>query len=278
MSAWTRDTPWSQGCILPVEALEALGFSGEGVGGEAVVVVSHDCDVAQDEATEPGVELIVGRMIGAANGNFTFGKNARRLHLTFTERQPTTIELVAGRKHFVTKRDLARYAPHPDVRLTVAERVVLQRWLAARYRRAAFPDEFDRRLEETGLRDKLVKILKSDGALILAIYFDLDEGHEITRTEPDDPYSLTIYLLYDTNENPDAAFAAAQKAASSIESEFRKRCYSTEHGRWKNFELVACDPIADRAMTVQQAEHLKRWSADHLSMRPGEPQAVLQDQ
>src|SRR5271166_411944 len=82
---------------------------------------------------------------------------------------------------------------------------ILQRWLAARYRRSAFPDEFDRRLERTGVRDRLSKILKSAGTLVAAIYFDVDQGEEISRTGPDDPYTLAIYLLFSTDADPQAA-------------------------------------------------------------------------
>jgi hypothetical protein len=106
------------------------------------------------------------------------------------------------------------------VRLTAAELAILQRWLAARYRRSAFPDEFDRRLQDTGLQDRIGKILKTYGALISAIYFDVDQGEEVRRFGSDDPYTLSIYLLFSTEIDPEAAEKAADTAKLAIRTVF----------------------------------------------------------
>jgi hypothetical protein len=279
MAAWGRDTPWRQGHVLPDDAAEAVGVLTEAPTGAVAIVVSHDCDLAQDPSVEPRVEVIVGRRITTANGNFTYAKNARRLHLTFSGgAEHLTAELEASRKSPVAKDQLAEYEPIETVRLTPIEHNILQRWLAARYRRSAFPDEFDRRLERTGVRDRLSNILKSAGALIAAIYFDVDQGEEISRTGSDDPYTLAIYLLFSTETDPEAAERAAETAKTAIRKAFRDRCLSKETGTWRDIELIECDAISDQAMTVQQAESLKRWLADHISLRTEPAQAMLRDE
>jgi hypothetical protein len=184
MPAWERDTPWRQGHVVPDDALESLDLlSTDSLSEMAAIVVSHDCDLAQSPGVEPAVEIIVGHWVTAVDGNFSFGKNARRLHLSFSGgSEVRAANLIASRKIPIEKTQLAGYTPVETVQLSALELTILQRWLAARYRRSAFPDEFDKRLEETGLRDRLGKILKIFGTLISAIYFDVDQGDEVIRS------------------------------------------------------------------------------------------------
>ena len=60
------------------------------------VVVSHDCDLANENLdVEPDVEVIVGRTIEKADGNFTWAKAPRTLHYgAMRNGVQTIIELV----------------------------------------------------------------------------------------------------------------------------------------------------------------------------------------
>jgi len=243
------------------------------------VVISHDCDIAQDVGAEPSVEVIVGRRVVVADGNFTYAKSARRLQLTFTGgTEHLIVDLLASRKITIPKEQLVGHKPVEAVKLTSGELTILQRWLAARYRRSAFPDEFDKRLTRTGIRDRLGKILKSAGTSIAAIYFDVDQGEEVSRTGSDEPYALAIYLLYSTEVDPDSAQQATESAKIAIRKAFRDKCLSQATGTWRDIELIDCEAISDRAMTVQQAESFKRWSADHVSLRTEPQQAMMRDE
>jgi hypothetical protein len=113
--------------------------------------------------------------------------------------------------------------------------------------------------------------------LIAAIYFDVDQGEDVSRVGPDDPYTLAIHLLFSTEPDPEAAERAAETAKLAIKEAFRDKCLSKEMGTWHDIELIECEAISDQAMTVQQAESLKRWSADHISLRTERPQAILRD-
>ena len=242
-----------------------------------VVVVSHDCDLTQDPTVEAAVEVIVGRQITQSDGNYTYAKNARRLHITFSDGSETiTAELRSTGKEDVPKQEIGQFNPSDDVRATPSELVILQRWLASRYRRAAFAEEFDRRLESLGLRTAMSKALKSHGSFISAVYFDLDKGREVKRSGPQDAYQLSIYLLFDTNDDPEAAENAAKTASTSILSAFKKKCCS-DAGEWSYIELIECEAVSDRAMTVQQADSLARWSADHMSLRINPAEILRQD-
>src|ERR1700736_2501834 len=83
MGNWDRSTPWRQGALLTSEAAIALGLASPATADHtAVVVVSHDCDLAQPPDHEEVGGAIVGRFLDKPEGNFMHCKNARRLHLS----------------------------------------------------------------------------------------------------------------------------------------------------------------------------------------------------
>jgi hypothetical protein len=269
MSDWNRETPWRQGHLLDDDTVKALALSdSRSPNKTAGVVISHDCDLVQSIEREPYVEVIVGRFLGEnANGNFTHAKNARKLHLERSSgSQPVTLELVATGKRRISKQQLAGAKPNANFELSPWELSVLQNWLAARYRRAAFPDEFDRRLKvETEVREKIRAILKSHGTQIDAVFFDVDDGDDIAHNGIDDPFKLAIYLLYNTQRDEEAATKGAEKAAELIEKAFKTKCLKGNCWQW--IELVECLPVADTAMTYQQSKMLKEWRTDDISLQ-----------
>jgi hypothetical protein len=276
MAAIARSVPWRQGHLLPDEALGAFGFTESA--DTLAIVISHDCDVVQVPTIEPNAELIVGRSIQNSDGNCTHSKNPRKLHLECTKGQKRTlIELLATNKRTVPKEGkpgLISYTPREDIQLSREELVILQQWLAARYRRSAFPDEFDNRLNKTGLRDQISHILKRQGTHIRAVFFDVDDGEEIVHHGPEDPYKLTISLLYSTQIAPDEAERAAKEASKLIQSAFKAKCRS-EGAHWTWIELADCETLADTAMTIDQASFLKKWQTDYISFRSDPPQEIL---
>ncbi len=277
--AWAGDTPWRQGHVLAVDATIALGIaSSEQASDIVAVVVSHDCDIAQSAEVEPDVEIIVGRRLTAVDGNYSHAKNARLLHLTFSAGdERLAAELRSSGKRQISKSDLAPFSPLMSIQPDRNEQNILQRWLAARYRRAAFPDEFNARLDQTGVRDRLGKTLKKYGGSISAVYFDVDGGLDVARSGEDDTYAVGIYLLYSTAADPNAAEQAANESADAIRKAFREKC-SGKDGVWRHLELVECEAVADRAMTVHQADSMSRWSADHISLAAGPAHAILSEE
>jgi hypothetical protein len=267
MPAWDRRTPWRQGHTLTSEAAVALGLV-ENSAKSLAIVITHDCDLTQNPDVEPNVELITGSRVDAADGNFTHAKNPRRLHLPVQENDKLAcIDLRATDKRLVPKQTLAAYLPDKGVTLTPNNKSVLQRWLAARYRRSAFPDEFDRRLQETGLNKRIAKILEPLGTYLIAVFFDVDQGEDTERKDPEDLYTLTIDLLYSSEHDPEVALKATEEAAALILKSFREACLDSDKGTWHHIELLDCQPISDEAMTYSMSLQLKKWNADYLSLR-----------
>jgi hypothetical protein len=176
------------------------------------------------------------------------------------------LELRAIGKREIPKDRLAEYLPDGGLELTRKNLSILQQWLASRYRRAAFPDEFENRLRETGVGERIKKIIEPLGTYLVAIFFDVDEGKELERKGPDDRYMLGVDLLYSTESDPVAALSEAEQAASAISAAFRERCFIAGKG-WQEIELLGCEPISDEAMPYAMSTQLKKWNADYLSLR-----------
>lgn len=267
---------WRQGHVLADEAVAEFGLvSSAGPENTVVVVVSHDCDITADAAREPFVEVVIGRCIDKLGADAN-AKTARRLHLPFLQGDAEVpVELEITTKVALKKEAFLAEKRRADMRLSAKARVTLQRWLAARYYRAAFPEEFEARLKAkpAKLSEKIVKAMNAAGEHVLAVYFDLDNGEERERNGPDDVYDLTITLLYDSEKNEEAAHVAAQKAADDIEKAFEAALYS--NGKWRDIHLLSCDAASDNAMSVAASRMLKHWRLDHMSLKEVPPQVML---
>lgn len=278
MAEWNRDTPWRQGHLLDPDAVEALGLShATGPENTIVIVASHDCDIAQHPDKEALVEVIVGRVVPDKDGTYTHAKNSRHLHIDF-EGASFWGEFEATQKCCIDKHKLNDFAPRSDAHLSPSSHAIFQMWLASRYRRSAFPDEFEKRLtsKELKLHEKIAKAVKPHGELIAGVFFDVDEGHENNRDGPDDIYVLDITILHIADPDFDAAEKAASKAAASIKKAFYEKLFLPTN-TWQYIELRFCDAVSESVLTYQQFKQLKRWRLDHISLAAEPQQSVPVD-
>lgn len=266
MIGWRRDNPWRQGCVLTHEAVEMLGLLKDFPKSTIFVVISHDCDIAQLPEAEPFIEVIPAQPIKDQDGNCTYAKNPRRLHLPFSiPGDHVWVEIIATNKIPLEKTALADLKPNQDFSIPWEHLAVLQRWLAARYHRAAFPDSFESRLRDTGIKERVTKILAPLSEYIHAVFFHVDDGEEVIRNAPEDTYTLEIYLLFNTNIDPLTAEEKATTASTKITGVFQNKCIV--NGEWKFIELVCCEAISDEAMTFRQSVLWKQLYLDHYSFR-----------
>lgn len=283
MAETDRQFSWRQGDVLTDEAAKTLGLQhSEDADSTFAVIVSHDCDLTAVADKEPESELIVGRRIEKL-GKDSFAKTARRLHIEYqTKKGPVVLELMATGKQSISKPDLFATEPRKDMWLDGQGISILQRWLAARYHRAAFAEAFENRLRAAKIPGKhsflkrLEDILDDGGNHIRALLFDLDENKNIERKTSDDLYQLGINVLYDSRWDEPTAAAAATKAAEELEVLFEAAFHSPEAG-WQNVCLQYCDPVSDSAMTVAMKEMLKQWRLEHMSLQDDPPQPMITD-
>lgn len=261
---WKRDTPWRQGHLLPPEALPLLGVSDEGT---FAVVISHDCDLANDNLEEePNVEVILGKVGDRSrSGNFRWGKSPRRIHLEYALPNGETLllEFNINQRRTVAKRDLCRYEPQP-YRLAETEREAFSRWLASRYRRSAFPDAFNDVLRHSKLGKKLEsKLDKPGGEAVTAVLFDVEErsGAE---------FHLSVVLLYRDEDR----YAEVQALAKSINDLFESLGNEVRGDRAK-IVLKDCEPVSESELTLKDARKLQKWEKDHMSLRSDPPGEMM---
>lgn len=276
MVDWDRNTAWRQGHLLSDDAVDALGLRDPSISDQVVVVATHDCDLTQSPINEPFVEVIVGRLIEKLDGNFTHAKNARKLHVKFGDELGFAVELIATKKvPTVDKWKLNRYKPRNDAVLTSDNKNIFQLWLASRYRRSAFPDEFETRLKESRLHDAIARILRPLNNEITGIFFDVDNGAEIDRVGDDDTYTLNITLLHSAVPDLIAAEKAAGIAQKAIEKVFKEKLFDPTN-QWKCVELQSCDVYSESVLTYEIFKGLKRWRLDHFSL-VSDPQQEVPD-
>ena len=265
--AWKRDTAWRQGSVLPPAAAAHFGLKNErDAAATCVVVISHDCDLANDDlSAEPGAEVIVGRVVAELNGNFAWAKAPRTLHAAaMREDQALAVELLATRKVTLPKDQLAAFEPDSSIRLDAVE--VLRSWLSSRYRRAAFPDTFVNRMGETKATERLAKIVEKYGAALSFVYFTVDAGAMVERAEGD-PYDLSIVLVYPPGKDPDATGDTADKAATEVDMALRS-CFVKD----KLIALNRCFAMSEDDLPISKARDLQQWRLEHMTFRATEPQ------
>jgi len=264
--SWTRDTPWRQGHILPLDAVRQLKLSHLDNSSVCVVVISHDCDLANDDLqSEPNVEIIIGCHPSGENGNFFWAKSPRTLHLeALHNKSPVVIELVSTAKSAVSKKALAAFTPDESYVLSGQSRAVLQSWLAVRYNRAAFPDLFVNRLQQSKVDKQLAKLIEPVGKRLSTVYFDVDSNHSIDHSDGS-PYELKIVLLYPSGEDPEALADEMEALAERIRLLFEKKYMHAE--KWEGIAIRACIAICEDDITVGQTKFLTEWRLEHMSLR-----------
>lgn len=265
--------------MLPDKAVKSLGLNHSASPEKTLAIVaSHDCDLAQHPDKEPDIEIVVGRCIANLDGNNTHAKSSRTLHIEFEGDKPLRAEFVITNKRNISKNTLLGFMPVDDLRLSPEGLVTFQQWLSSRYRRSAFPDEFERRLvHQTKLAERIAKAVKPHGKWITAVFFDVDEGLEIAHIGPDDVYLLDIILLHATEPDFDRGESAAIAAKNAIEKAFKTKLFDKQSGKWKNIELRRVDVYSEESMSYRLSTLLKRWRLDYISLGAEPQQPVLTD-
>jgi hypothetical protein len=271
---WTRDTPWRQGHVLTSEAAKALGLSyPESPDSTCVVVISHDCDLANDAIQiEPDVEVIVGRSLLKGDGNYFWAKAPRTLHVDAHKNDaPAVIELVATAKRLIPKQELAAFAPDGAYSFPSKSLPALRSWLGVRYNRAAFPDLFVDRLSQSKVDKRLAKTIEPVGNLLSAVYFDVDGGREIDRSDGS-PYELKIVLTYPPGDDPEQAAEEVEKLEIEIAHIFEKKLFDQTNGKWNGIALKGCMSISEDDLAVSKARLLTQWRLEYMTLKVDEGQ------
>ncbi len=265
-----RDTEWRQGSLLTHESAIALGIGG-GPGAERpVVVISHDCDLAND--AEEQVEVIIGTLIDLPGALYENARNPRQLHLTFVAVGDDVlhIELRHADRRLVSKAEFAKLGVgSPRFALPAEEKRVLKQWLAARYGRPAFPNSFETRLRKhvrkrVTVEKGIAGILEPASTHLVGLFFDLGEDRTAELAEGE-PYFLSISVVYDATEGGHAARETAESVANALRALF-EQAYGTIDVATE-IALENCGAVADTYMTLADLRKVDQWRLEYISLR-----------
>lgn len=259
-------TKLRQGSILPRSMRDRLGLSDFKDNPDPIlVVISHSCDLVQPYETEPHVELIYGQRKDEMKNGLSNGQSPRTLHLEYEQNgTKKVLELCAFNKvPPVDKRILIGIEPDANTVLTPKSLEILQRWLAVRYNRAAFPDDLDSRMKP--IKKKLHSV-DSDSIVGIWMQYEPKDNH----LPNDVPYELKIKIVYSTLVYN--AKAKAEKEANSLSMSFEKNFFNKDKSLWSSIDLRTCEAVPDTVFSVRDLlSGYNQWRLEHLSLKQDPP-------
>lgn len=260
-----------QGQILTQECVKKLGLINNTSSSEYAVIISHDCDLAQPIEKEKFIEIIFAEKIDSYDPQLGYARNPRILHLCYTANDgaPLYLELSHQNKMQIEKQNFLELGNEcsSDFNFAEDEKRILKTWLAARYGRPAFPDNFEKSLRKTIGKDtvekRIAKILEPESGNLIGLFFDLGEAR-CSELE-NEPYILSILIVYDAEKAGGAARVAAENVAHQI-----KTLFHTVYGSDDTATEVAlekCTAIANTLFSLADLSKVDLWRVNYISLK-----------
>ena len=141
-----RELGWRQGVVLPAaRLLETLPDGTPVSENHCLLAVSQSCDlVHRDLAKEPHAVFLVLKAQAAVSPELAHGRNPRVLH--FTGPDGECFEAWAWQQVVVSRERLLDLALDETTKLVPPVLLIVTEWLAKRFTRIAFPDDFNKAL------------------------------------------------------------------------------------------------------------------------------------
>jgi hypothetical protein len=199
---------WFQGAIVPRSEHRALGLSLQA--NQRVVVTPYTCAIVRASDCDP-IDLLVFTECDFNPGKAN-GKSLRELHVQITEDgQQHAYSATPGDRHTVRADQLTTLLPDETALLPADEISVLAYWLASRFSRNAFPDEFNNAWEPVKGKIRSCVGQLQWARMILVKFKDLGEGQ----------YESVFTVVVDAADATDAnKMKITRAAATKMESHF----------------------------------------------------------
>ena len=117
----------------------------------------------------------------------------------------------------------------------------------------------------------LAKLVEPQGALVSAIFFDVDGGQELDRSDGS-AYELSVVLAYAPGADPDKAADAVEALETAVEKMFAEKHFDKAAAQWKDITLKGCLAISEDDLPVSKAKLLTQWRLEYMTLRAEEPQ------
>lgn len=224
------------------------------------IVLSHPCALLNyNLESEPDFEVVKAIKIEKLDGNFTFGKNPRKLQIS-SEQLGFHLELEQKFRFSISREVICHDKP-----LLIASNPEFNRqvttWVINRYVGSAFPDAFEERLSKS--KSKIRKAFEKEvGVKCRSAYIVLNE--QFLDLSDEDSYEVRLYftlskedfIVYDDEFSEEEPFSAFLQRISEI-----FKCIN-------GVELIEIKFLDDSKLTLRQLQNPKfcKWNYDHLSM------------
>jgi hypothetical protein len=235
------------------------------VEGAFYLVLSHPCSLLNPNLIiEPYLEYIVCEEVSNLDGNASFGKNPRLLHIELEELNGLKLKLEQRARGFISKISIANEAPLFSC-LSDKNESLIVRWMANRYVTTALPDEFEARVAKQ--KSKLTKAFSSEvGINCKAVYISLNEF--VLDLAKEAKYEcILVFLLSDFNYE---RYASEEDGEGHAYNDFLTRINKVFQSV-DGIDLKTSMFISENVLTIGQLESgkLKRWQFDYISVGKG---------
>lgn len=254
-----RDDYWSLQCWFPHVSRDAL-----------LVITDYSCAVVHTSIqVEPRVEFLVVNPISAPNIGLQSGRNPRRLCLGFesdSEEQFGVANIYD--RHYMPRHWLERIRPS-TWQLKDNNLVTLTTWLARRYTRPVFADEFNNRTKK--VMEKIKKKFKQssqkeavDGILSFAL--DLSKSNE--DLDQAENYELGVILVI--SKSTILKYEDQYKELANFIDGLFEQCAGINY--------FGTQIIGEDDLTVSESRTLKLYDLDSITLASNEGQLVSEHQ
>ena len=252
-----RENGWRQGIIVSASYIfEGLPDGSPAANDDHAMIVSQSCDLLHHKLeNEPCAQLLILKSVASGNPEVLHGRNPRLLHFQSLDGRWFEAwawnQVVIPRDHLVEKTALREIELAPRVLRSVLN------WLAKRFTRIAFPNEFNDALKAKS--GAIGKLLKDNHELFTEILLHISPFDEL---EAGGNYELACYLLMAVETHADPAqVTRAREVAAKLEKFFED----------SGIDVAECSPVSEAEMTVAELNELVRWDYDHLTHRASDP-------
>lgn len=258
-----EESGWLQGCIVkPEDVAHLLDLAGKSElfsDDVLLIVASGSCDVAN--SSDLVIEFSIARYVDKdpSFGNFCFNKNPRKLNCTLESLQGNKyVTLIAFEKICIIKDDIPEgILPNLEIQFTQDELNFYIDWLASRYKRPAFPTEFDRRIDAAWKKDKRKKAVSKVSNNLIGIYAKVYPDKEISDGEN---YFVDLLALVVPNlEDEDL------KAINSITDKYKEALIEAK------MNVGETKTVTEFQVSVGTLKQYKRFNLDELSYKNDDP-------